>query len=135
MRIKYASANDIELIYRYDKHIAKNELQNLVKEKRVYIAKEGSEFAGWLRFNLFWDNTPFMNMLYVLEEYRKKGIGKALTQRWEQDMKKRGYDFLMTSTASNEYAQHFYNVLGYVAVGGFMPKGDTYEIILSKNVE
>ena len=42
------------------------------------------------------------------------------------------YSNVMTSTASNEYAQHFYNKLGYIAVGGFSPVGEPYEIILSK---
>lgn len=135
MLILYAVTDDIDCLCSYDKHITKQELQNLIKEKRVYIAKENNEFAGWLRFNLFWDNTPFMNMLFVLDEYRGKGIGKALAEHWEQDMKKQGYSCLMTSTASNEYAQHFYNKLGYMTVGGFMPNDSPYEIILSKGIK
>lgn len=132
MQILSAKSDEIDLLCSYDRHIKRKELEKLVKEERVYIAKENGKFAGWLRYNLFWDNTPFMNMLFVLEEYRRKGIGKALVEHWEQDMKKQGYSCLMTSTASDEYAQHFYNKLGYIAVGGFMPKDEPYEIILSK---
>lgn len=32
--------------------------------------------AGILRYNLFWDNTPFCTMLFVDCDYRKKGYGK-----------------------------------------------------------
>ena len=39
---------------------------------------DNNNFIGWLRFNLFWDNIPFLNMLYFLEEYRRKGYGKQL---------------------------------------------------------
>lgn len=134
MEILYASEKEIDILCKYDNHITKSELENLVKQKRVYIACESGSLAGWLRYNLFWDNTPFMNMLFVLEEYRGKGIGKALVEHWEQDMRNIGYSCLMTSTASNEYAQHFYDKLGYIAVGGFMPVDSPYELILSKKV-
>lgn len=134
MQISYAKINEISFLCSNDKHISKKELENLIKENRVYIVAENGSFAGWLRFNLFWDNTPFMNMLFVLEEYRGKGIGKALVKHWEQEMKELGYDCVMTSTASDEYAQHFYNKLGYKTVGGFMPKDEPYEIILSKSL-
>ena len=52
----------------------------------------GESFIGWLRFNLFWDNIPFMNMLYFLEDYREKGYGSQLASFWEQEMKKSKYD-------------------------------------------
>ena len=43
-----------------------------------------------------------------------------------------GYESIMTSTASDEYAQHFYQKLGYDTIGGFTPYGDPYELILAK---
>lgn len=49
-------------------------------------------------------------------------------------MKKLGYEIVITSTASDEYAQHFYNKLGYSVIGGFTIEGDPYELILSKKL-
>ena len=66
-----------------------------------------NKFVGWLRFNLFWDNTPFMNMLYFIDDERGKGYGTQLVSFWEQEMKKKGYEFVLTSTQSNEQAQFF----------------------------
>ena len=74
-------------------------------------------------------------MLFIEEPYRKRGYGRALVEYWEQQMKKERYPLVMTSTASDEYAQHFYYKLGYTATGGFMPAGESYEIILSKRLE
>ena len=54
------------------------------------VAEENDEFIGWLRFNLFWDNTPFMNMLFVLEPHRGKGIGRQLVTCWEREMRQHG---------------------------------------------
>ncbi len=134
MLIRFAAPEDIALLTEYDKHITKQELENSIRLNRVFIAKENNQLAGWLRYNLFWDNTPFMNMLYLLEDSRGKGFGRQLVQYWENQMKLLGYDVVMTSTQSDEYAQHFYNKLGYSAIGGFLPEDAPYEIILSKKI-
>lgn len=134
MFITRAAEEHIPLLNRLDPHIAENELRALVSRRRVLIAEEGGEVIGWLRWNLFWDNTPFMNMLYVLEAARGKGIGRELTLHWEEEMRQLGYQTLMTSTASDEYAQHFYRKLGYETIGGFTPFGEAYELILAKKL-
>ena len=75
-----------------------------------------------------------MNMLYVLDKYRKKGCGKALVEYWEEKMKRLGFDTVLTSTPSNESSQHFYNKLGYKTIGGFLMSNEPYELILSKEL-
>ena len=134
MIIRFAERSDTAYLAALDAHISVDELENIVKLKRVYIAEESGNLVGWLRYGLFWDNTPFMNMLYILEEYRGIGLGRRLVQRWEMDMKRLGYSIVMTSSPSDEYSQHFYVKLGYKATGGFMPKGEPFELIFIKNV-
>ena len=136
MEIYCADIRDIVELLRYDKHIAKSELENSIRQGRVYIAreKETGNFIGWLRYGMFWDSIPFMNMLYLFEDWRGKGIGKKLTEHWEEEMRERGYKSVMTSTQSNEYAQHFYVKLGYKSIGGFMLDTEPYELILVKNL-
>ena len=133
--IRIAMEKDMEELTKYDKHISKQELLNSIHLNRVYLVEEDGVFIGWLRYNLFWDNTPFMNMLYVLDGNRGKGYGKQLLFYWEEAMKKQGYKVGMTSTASDEYAQHFYHKLGYETVGGFLLGGDSYEVILAKELQ
>ncbi|WP_263457765.1 GNAT family N-acetyltransferase [Miniphocaeibacter halophilus] len=112
--------------------MSKEELRNLINLSRVYIIEEDKELIGWLRYNLFWDSIPFMNMLYILEAYRKKGYGRKLVLYWEENMKKLGHKLVMTSTVSREYSQHFYNKLGYTTIGGFTLLNEPYEIIMEK---
>ena len=68
--IRYAEETDFETVRKYDKHISETELKNAIALKRVLVLYQNGCFAGWLRFNLFWDEIPFVNMLYLLEEYR-----------------------------------------------------------------
>ena len=91
--------------------------------------------AFWLRFNLFWDEIPFMNMLYLLEEYRGQGYGGRLVTFWEKEMKDNGYGMVLTSTLSSEQAQFFYRKNGYVDCGSLLLPGEDLEIILRKKLD
>ena len=132
--IRYANENDIEIISKYDKHISKEELKNIIELQRVIVMFEDSNFIGWLRYNLFWDNTPFMNMLYLLDNERGKGKGSKLVAFWENEMKNKKYDFVLTSTQSNEEAQFFYRKLGYIDSGSLLLPNEPLEIILYKKI-
>ena len=132
--IRYANENDIEIISKYDKHISKEELANIIKLKRVIVMYEDAKLVGWLRYNLFWDNTPFMNILYLLDNERGKGNGSRLVIFWEDEMKQKNYEFVLTSTQSNEEAQFFYRKIGYVDSGALLLPNEPLEIILYKKL-
>ena len=131
--IRLAAANDLSFLSEHDRHISLTELDSAIRLGRVLLLETADgKPIGWLRWNLFWDNTPFMNLLYLLEEYRLQGYGRALTRHWEQLLREKGYSSAMTSTQANEGSQHFYRHLGYEDVGGFLLPGETYELILHK---
>lgn len=134
MKIRFAEKSDIEILSTYDKHIRITELESAVSLGRVIVAEDNETLIGWLRWNLFWDNTPFMNMLFVLEQYRSCGYGKAMTAYWEKQMKTKGYDLVMTSSLSNEAAQHFYRKLNYVDSGELLLPEEPLEIIFMKKI-
>lgn len=134
MDIRVAGKSDAETIFTHDAHIRKEELETIVSLERVIIAEEKGIFMGWLRWGLFWDNTPFVNMLFLLEEYRNRGYGKAMVFYWEEQMKRDGHKLVMTSSLSNEEAQHFYRKLKYVDSGALLLPGEALEIIFIKEI-
>lgn len=132
--IRYAGETDFETVRKYDRHVSETELQNAIRAKRVLVMYRDDCFVGWLRFNLFWDELPFMNMLYLLEEYRGQGYGGRLADFWEKEMADSGYKMVLTSTLSNEQAQFFYRKNGYVDCGSLLLPGEPLEIILRKDL-
>lgn len=134
MKIRIAIEEDAKLLLEYDKHIAESELYLSISTGRVIVAEHDNKFIGWLRWNLFWDNTPFMNMLYIVDGYQNKGYGKRLVDFWENQMKENKYELVMTSTLSNENAQHFYRKLNYIDSGSLLLKGEALEIIFTKEL-
>ena len=135
MEIRYAEAGDLEMIAEYDTHISKAEMENAIARKRIILLFIDGKYEGWLRFNLFWDNIPFMNLLFIIsEDQRGKGYGRKLVAFWEHEMAEQDYEFVMTSTQSDEEAQFFYRKLGYTDRGSLILPDEPLEIIFYKNL-
>lgn len=135
MKIEYGSELDFKFILDNDRHISRQLIKNKLKEKEIIIIKDiNNKIVGWLRYNYFWDEIPFMNMLYINDDYRNKGIGKNLVGFWESEMKIKGYKLVMTSTLSDEQAQHFYRKLGYKDSGSLLLDNESLEIIFTKSI-
>ena len=134
-KIRLAKNNDFLWLKRHDKYISEEILKSKISNNEIYVVETNEEIIGWLRYNLFWDFIPFMSMIYFLEEFRNIGLGTKLLKYWENKMKKNGYKNVLTSTQSNEEAQHFYRKLGYTEIGGFKYFNDPYEIIFQKVLE
>ncbi len=135
MEYRFANLNDLGILASHDRWISEEMLKKAVEQKRVLIAEEDGVFAGWLRYGLFWDEIPFMNMLRLREGFRGKGFGREFVLFWESLMKEQGFGRVMTSTSSAEEAQHFYRRLGYREVGGFLPAGEPFELIFRKDLD
>ena len=132
--VRYAKEKDWETISLYDRHISSEELRSSIRLRRVIVVEDGEGFAGWLRFNLFWDNTPFMNLLFLLEDRRGRGYGGQLTAFWETEMKLLGYERVLTSTQADERAQRFYRRQGYTDCGALLLPGEPLEILFRKEL-
>lgn len=119
VEIRYVQENDKEFWYKLDCHLPEEEFSKKVRDAQGYVLLEDGKPKGLLRFNLFWDNTPFCTMLFVERNSQRKGYGKLLMKHWENDMRENGYGMLMTSTQVDEEAQHFYRKIGYKDCGCF----------------
>ena len=119
LEIKYVTENDKEFWYSLDKHLPEKEFDKKVRDRQGYVLYVDDEPKGILRYNLFWDNTPFCTMLFVDWSCHKLGYGRKLMEYWENDMKEQGYGMVLVSTQVDEDAQHFYRKLGYKDCGGF----------------
>ncbi|MCL2863496.1 MAG: GNAT family N-acetyltransferase [Methanimicrococcus sp.] len=115
--IRYVSGNDKPFWFTLDSHMSESEFELKVRDRRGYIISDEGKPAGIMRYNLFWDNTPCLTLIYLKESCRGKGLGRQAMLYWEAEMRERGYKMVMTSTNADEQAQHFYRKLGYADRG------------------
>lgn len=111
--IRYIDKGDRDFWYTLDRHLPETEFLKKVDDKRGYVILDDNKPIGILRFNMFWDNIPFLTMIYIDFSYHKKGYGRKAMEFWEAEMAELGYKLVMTSTQADEEAQHFYRKLGY----------------------
>jgi GNAT superfamily N-acetyltransferase len=134
MKIRIAHIDDLLALTPLDRHIAEAELRSIISQGRVLIAEDQNGLVGWMRWNLFFDSIPFITMLFFLEPFRGLGYGTGMVQYWEGLMKDEQYQWVMTSTQSNESGQHFWRKMGYRDCGGFLPPGEVLEIMMIKQI-
>ncbi len=112
-QIRGIKKEDKDFWYTLDRHLPEIEFLKKVADKRGYVIFDDEKPIGILRFNMFWDNIPFLTMIYIDFSYHKKGFGRKAMEFWETEMAGLGYKMVMTSTQADEEAQHFYRKLGY----------------------
>jgi Acetyltransferases len=134
--IDFATVQSMDFLKANDRHIPPELLIEKVHRQEIILAKNAAKIIGWLRFGYFWDQYPFINMLMILAEHRRKGIGRLLVSFWENEMVQKGFDAVFTSTLANEEGQHFYRKLGYVDSGCLLLETEpALEIIMRKRLQ
>ncbi len=129
---KVASTADLPFLEDVDTHVSPGTLADLVSMGRVMVVEVDEDPVGFLRWGLFWDQIPFMNLLWVLPQWRGQGVGTTLVEAWEKSQLAAGHDQVLNSTMSNESAQHFYRRRGYVDTGALLLPDEPAELILRK---
>lgn len=127
MTIKYAQENDMTFVMSIDKHVSETSYKNRVITKSGYVLWENETPVGVMSYCILWDNLPFLNFLYVKDEYRGRGFAKSAMTQWEDDMRKEGYKMTLISTQVDETSQHMYRKLGYVDCGGLLFNDTPFE--------
>lgn len=133
--IRRVQSSDKEFWFSLDKHLSADEFNNKVLNGQGYVLLLNDHPIGLLRYNLFWDNTPFCNLLFIAQEYQQKGYGKALMTVWENEMQSLGYDWILLSTREDESSQHFYRKLGYENCGELSVPNQPKELFFSKTLK
>lgn len=129
-----ASDADLTFLRGADQHIAPTHIADLVRAGRVMVAETGGTVVGFVRWGLFWDHVPFMNLLWIVPERRGQGIGRALVAAWESAQLSDGHTMVLTSTVSAETAQHLYRRLGYLDSGVLLLPDEPAELIFRKHL-
>ena len=98
----------------------------------VFAKNEKGKVVGGIRANAYW-NYCLIELLWLSDEARGKGIGSQLMQQAEAFAIEKGFDYIRTETVSFQ-AKPFYVKLGYAVYGELkdFPKGCTTYCLVKK---
>jgi ribosomal protein S18 acetylase RimI-like enzyme len=136
MEIRLAVSDDKKDILKYDRHIHHTKVGECIHNGLVDVLCDGDKIVGILRYNMFWQSIPFLDLIFIDETYRGQGWGSKMMAKWEDSMKAMGYPHVMLSTQEDETAKYFYEKLGYRRIGAFLPpEQDADEIMYLKELK
>jgi ribosomal protein S18 acetylase RimI-like enzyme len=136
MEIRLAVAKDKKQILKYDCNIHHNKVGECIYNGLVDVLCDEGKIVGVLRYNLFWQSIPFLDLIYIDEAYRGQGWGTRMMADWEETMKRMGYSYVMLSTQEDETSKFFYEKIGYRRIGAFLlPEQEADELMYLKELK
>lgn len=76
LQIRHVEIADKDFWFSLDKHMSAVEFSKKVRDKQGYVLSAGDKPIGILRYNLFWDNTPFARSLLSIKHFGNKVAAK-----------------------------------------------------------
>ena len=135
MTIRTAVPADLDGIRNYDRHIPASRLEDCIRRRQVDVLEDDGEIRGVLRWNLFWQSLPFLDLIYLDDSLRGQGWGTEMMDLWEINMAEQGFRHVLLSTQEDELAKFFYEKLGYTLCGDFLPPDqDARELMYRKEL-
>ena len=64
----------------------------------VFTAKKDGDAIGFLIYNIWWGNCPFIELIKIRENSQKQGIGKALLKEAATEIKNKNFKTLISSS-------------------------------------
>lgn len=108
---------DLEWFYREE---GMDNVKKFIKDKICYVAIEDEKIVGVItgeilsRQNWYKMQMGMIENLFVLQEYRKNGIGKKLVEQIEKDFEEKNITTIELHTLNNnEEAIKFYEHIGF----------------------
>ena len=136
MTIRTAVPADLDGIRNYDRHIPAARLEDCIRRGQVDVLEDNGKILGVLRWNLFWQSLPFLDLIYLDDALRGQGWGSKMMARWEENMASQGFRHVLLSTQEDELAKFFYEKLGYALCGDFLPPDqEARELIYRKELK
>ena len=137
MTIRTAVPADLDGIRNYDRHIPASRLEDCIRRRQVdVLVDDGGTIRGVLRWNLFWQSLPFLDLIYLDDSLRGQGWGTEMMDLWEINMAEQGFRHALLSTQEDETSKFFYEKLGYHLCGDFLPPDqDARELLYRKELK
>ncbi len=98
---RFATPADLDFV-RQDQYLPPEIVRRKIEWREVIVAELDGRLAGYLRFEYLWSKIPYVGLIRVIPECRRRGIGKALLTCAEEFLRGQGHAALYSSSQVDE---------------------------------
>ncbi len=137
IKARFATEDDKEWCQILDTRVTDDIFRFKVEHDELIIGELDGERAGYLRLEYWYLDLPFIGLIVVEEENRKKGVGKAILEFLEKHLVSSGRTRLYSSSTVDESEpQAWHRHMGFKDCGiiAGMNEQDVGEVIFRKEL-
>jgi len=136
VNVRFAEPKDLDYCIESDyKHIGEAQVKKKIEEKAIVIAEVEGKPHGYLRIEYLWLKIPYISVIGVDEEYRRRGVGTAMIDFLENYLRRGGHKALYSSSQADEpEPQMWHRRIGFKECGFIagINEGEIGEIFFRK---
>lgn len=117
--ITVAAESDIQDIHSFDNEFLSKRLAECIKEHRIFVLRSKGKVVGVMRYNLFLESIPCLDMLTLDSAYIEKGYIQKMLDYWEFRMRELGYGYVMATMFTDRVENYSSETFAYQKMGAF----------------
>ena len=136
IQVRIAVDDDLTFVGQ-DGYVTSEVLRRKIAAGEVLVAESERMTVGYLRLEFLWSSIPYIALIRVNEQSRRRGVGRALVQFVEQQLRARGHNVLYSSSQANEpEPQAWHRRMGFKECGiiAGINRGDIGEIFFRRQL-
>jgi GNAT superfamily N-acetyltransferase len=115
--VRYANRADLGFVAQ-DNYVSNDTVRRKIEAREVLVAELETRAVGYLRIEYLWSKLPYIALVRVLPDYRRMGVGSALLEFLEVELRGAGHSFLLSSSeASEPEPQAWHRRMGFSECG------------------
>ena len=116
--VRLAELSDINELQSIDPWPKEQIWNQKISNKEVVVVVIDQQIVGLIRYALLWTTVPFMGLIEIKEDYRKKGYSALLLEFLKEHLRRQGFIALLSSSQTNESTpQAWHSHMGFKSNG------------------
>jgi len=101
--VRFANQTDLDGCIALDHPTMPAEIiKRKVEQSEIIVAEKARQLVGYLRLEYLWSIVPYIALIWVVEDQRQRGIGRAMLRYLEDALREQGHTALYSSSQANE---------------------------------
>lgn len=101
INVRFAVPDDLCFLQQRS-HVPAQVVKRKVEWQEIVVAEWHGPLIGSLHLEYLWSSVPYIALIYVLPEYQRQGVGRALLRFVETFLSGRGHGALYSSSQVDE---------------------------------